>query len=329
MSDEREKDTLGGAPVEDAETTTSELRAAVERATDGTALPEPVPALAPDGVPGESPREAEPAPSAFPAPLPDAELPSAAAPVAAPGPAPESGLATEAYAVTPDAADPALTGPEPSTGQVTVVGAAVPDRPDEIRVAADHPMAPLYVQTPAPPENRGNRGVGILISLLGTLGFAAVYAGGIALFLAPTHAPSQFLGGLQDHLFTLGFLLPIAAFFVMMVLIVLIVNRAGWWAYVLGGFLVAVAVWAAATVGWGLTPAITGVNWGVARADLLGTTALTPLPLIAAVVAREASVWFGAWIGARGRRMKRRNAEALAAYEEQVAANQAGTLAGL
>lgn len=324
MSDERETDSLGGAPVEDTAATTSELRAAVERATDAEALPNPVPAL-----PGEQPvTEAVPAEVPATQAMPSADVPQTIADIDMPSAAaPESELATEAYAVAAPESAPVLTGPEPSTGQV----AALPpiDRPDEIRVAADHPMAPLYVQTPAPPENRGNRGAGILIVLLATLAFAVVYAGGIALLLAPTHAPSQFLGALQDRVLTLGFALPVAAFFVLMTLIVLIVNRAGWWAYVLGGFLVAVGVWAAATIGWGMTPAITGVSRAAAKADLIGTIALTPLPLIAGVVAREVSVWFGAWIGARGRRMTRRNAEALAAYEEQVAVSQAGPLAGL
>lgn len=45
--------------------------------------------------------------------------------------------------------------------------------------------------------------------------------------------------------------------------------------------------------------------------------------LIAGIVAREVSVWFGAWIGARGRKMKRLNAEAITEYETALAEVQA------
>ena len=41
------------------------------------------------------------------------------------------------------------------------------------------------------------------------------------------------------------------------------------------------------------------------------------------VAAREASIWFGAWIGARGRKMKRLNAEAITGYETALAEVQA------
>lgn len=305
MSDERQTEAAGGAPLEETEASTTELRAAVDRAREGEAaepgVPEPVPAFE---MPSAA-TAAEPAAEAEAALVLGGELTA------------ESAVDEDTLVSAVAPAEPLLTGPEPSTP------VAAPAAEPEIRVAADHPMAPLYVQTPAPPELRGNRGIGILIALLATLGFAAVYAGVIAITLAPTHSPSRFVPALLEHVLAPVFLIPVAAFFLALALTVVIVNRAGWWAYVLGGFLVGVVVWAAATGGALLSPAITGLSRSEARADLLGL-ALTPLPLIAGVVAREATVWFGAWIGARGRRVKTRNQAALAAYEEQVAETQAG-----
>jgi hypothetical protein len=124
----------------------------------------------------------------------------------------------------------------------------------------------------------------------------------------------------------------VGAFFVGLALLVLVLGRAGWWAYVLGGFLVGVLVWFAAA----LAGALTGGPWSSAgdvapgfTFDLEGLRALfntigTTVPVLgAAIVAREATVWFGAWIGARGRRVKRRNADALAEYEVALAEVQA------
>lgn len=207
-----------------------------------------------------------------------------------------------------------------------------PARDGEIRISADHPMAALYMQSPMPPELKGNRGAGVLIALVATLGFAAVYAGALAAWLAPMYPPSVFLSeGFLPLVTSWGFFAAVLAFFVGLVLLILIVGRAGWWAYVLGGFFVAVFVWAAALAAfvsfggpWGRIPGIDGLDLsasGIRSAvNSLGFT--FPL-LAAAAVAREATVWFGAWIGFRGRRVKLRNAEALAEYESAMAEVQA------
>ncbi|QYM75455.1 hypothetical protein [Leucobacter luti] len=208
-----------------------------------------------------------------------------------------------------------------------------PARDGEIRISADHPMAALYTQTPLPPDIRGNRGAGTLIALLGTVVFAALYLGVIALWIAPTFPPSQFLAdGLMPWLTSWLFIVPSVAFFVALVLLVLIVGRAGWWAYAVGGFLVAALVWVAATVTLSLagtpyatpTEMLPGFTFGLAQLpELINRFGLTVPAIAAAAVAREVTVWFGAWIGARGRRMKLRNAEALAEYDSALAEAQA------
>lgn len=198
-----------------------------------------------------------------------------------------------------------------------------PVRDGEIRISSDHPMAALYMQTPMPPEIKGNRGAGVLIALLGTLGFAVVYAGVISLWLAPELSPSQFVDGLLSYVLSWGFVAAVAAFLLGLIVLVLIVGRAGWWAYVLGGFLVGALVWAASTAGYAASA--DGVRALFERAPIaLADSFGLAVPAIAAgLVAREATVWFGAWIGSRGRRMKRRNAEAVAEYEAALAEVQA------
>jgi len=196
-------------------------------------------------------------------------------------------------------------------------------------------MAALYMQTPMPPDMRGNRGAGVLISVLATLVFALLF-GAVLLFWAG--GPAQPVPVLmQTGLWPLA--AAAAAFFVGMALLVLIVGRAGWWAYVLGGFFVGVLVWLATIAGvtysvilisgtTGLTQIVTGGAPG-AGVTVLGLIAFYGLqiPAIAAgVIAREVTVWFGAWIGARGRRMSRSNAEALAEYEASLAEAQAKQL---
>lgn len=208
-----------------------------------------------------------------------------------------------------------------------------PVRDGEIRISADHPMAALYMQTPMPPEIRGNRGAGVLISLLATVAFAGLYLGLIALWIAPDFPPSQFLNeGLMPWLTSWLFIVPTVAFFVGLSLLVIIVGRAGWWAYVLGGFFVAALVGAAAMVTISLagTPYATpqemepGFTFGInALPAMVNRFGLTVPVIGAALLAREAAIWFGAWIGARGRRMKLRNAEALAEYETALAEAQA------
>ena len=197
-----------------------------------------------------------------------------------------------------------------------------PARDGEIRISADHPMAALYMQTPMPPDIRGNRGAGLLISVLATVGFALVYAGVYALVLAPSLAPSQFVDGLTEQLLRWSTAAAVAAFFVSLSVLVLIVGRAGWWAYVLGGFLVAGAVWVATTIGVMTDVSGFGALFHLPPLVIAERFGLTVPAVVAALVAREVTIWFGAWIGGRGRRMKQKNAEALAEYEAALAESQ-------
>lgn len=224
----------------------------------------------------------------------------------------------------------------PATPAAATVVTETPARDGEIRISPDHPMASLYMQTPTPPDLKGNRGAGALISLVATLAFALLYAGIIALWIAPTYPPSTFLTeGLLPWVTSWGFIAAVVAFYIGMLVLVLIFGRAGWWAYVVFSLFVGVLVWFATTGAF----AVTGTPWvsvselvqeheaSGSRIEMAITImkgiGFTIPTLGAAVLAREVAVWFGAWIGSRGRKVRAKNAEMLAEYETALAEVQA------
>lgn len=210
--------------------------------------------------------------------------------------------------------------PDPAQSPAHAAASRVP-RDGEVPVESVDQLAALYMQTPLPPELKGNRGAGTLIALLATFVFALVYAGGIALLVAWEYPASTFVDeGLLPRLLTIGFAAAVISFFVAQLVLVLIFGKAGWWLYVLGGFFVAVFVWLATFIGMALQDRFVGgetVDWGIGA--LFADYAFAYAALVAAVIAREISLWFGVWIGARGRKVRLRNAETLAEYENTLA----------
>ncbi|MFT4233187.1 MAG: hypothetical protein QM606_10490 [Leucobacter sp.] len=308
-----------GAPVQESEASLIEVLEAVERsrgAASESEAKDPEPAAA---EPGESAPDAASSTDAETPVVPDPEASELARRQAV------SEIDTQINLDVPGSADADADASRIVSLDELPSAAAVdsPVRDGEIRLSADHPMAALYMQTPAPPEVKGNRGAGILISVLGALGFALVYAGVLALWLSPSLAPSQFVDGLLQYALSWGFVAAALAFLVGLVVLVLIMGRAGWWAYVLGGFFVGALVWAAATVGYAAAAEGFGALFERAPVELAQKFGLAVPAIAAGLVAREVTVWFGAWIGSRGRRMKRRNAEALAEYEAALAEAQA------
>lgn len=169
---------------------------------------------------------------------------------------------------------------------------------------------PVYVQAPSEPKPKGNRGFGILISLLATVVFAVLYAAVLALLLVVNDGA---VNTVTDVLVKAPFWVPVIFFFVGMVLLVSVVNRGGWWAYVLGGFLVAALVYASYLGGLlieqaaNISPSEVG---GVVQRALL-----SPAAVVSFVIAREVPIWFGAWAASRGRKVTERNREARAEYQ--------------
>lgn len=332
MSDERENPAVSGgavhdpgAPIEEQVASEDAVKDAVGRATAGSD-----------------------ASASQPAPVDEAEAAAHAADANAAVPAGEAVVATDEAAAAAEQAhreeasladtEINLETPSPSStaapaetvriaeiDEMPSAAAApakdTPARDGEIRISADHPMAALYMQTPLPPDLKGNRGAGVLIALLGAIAFAILYAGVLAIWLAPQYPPSTFLNdGLLPVIMSWGFYAAVGAFFVGLSILVLIFGRAGWWAYVLFSLFVAVLVWGATAGFTVLQDGYTGLG---ALADGVKDVMFTIPVFAGAVLAREVAVWFGAWIGKRGRKIKAKNAELLAEYEAALAEVQA------
>lgn len=200
---------------------------------------------------------------------------------------------------------------------------------DETARAAAGGTPIVLVEEPQPPRRKGARGVGFAVALLATVIFAALFA---AAFFA--------VGYLFDRAFDVtetletlwlrpSYLLPVIVFFLAYWLITLLVNRAGWWAHVLGAFIVALLVYAAHIAGaymeqqggWSAYASVFGMDL-----QSLGQLVLAPLSVLAFILAREVPIWFGGIVARRGRKAREwnrqalddfnaENAERLAAYE--------------
>ncbi|WP_210507540.1 hypothetical protein [Naasia sp. SYSU D00057] len=202
---------------------------------------------------------------------------------------------------------PAPTAPVQTTG--------------EAPVAAPPPSRPAFLDSPVPPRKKGNRGFGILMSVLAAIVYALVWAGVAALIIAVNSTADRFGGSFTSFLVSPAYWGPVIVFLIGMIVLSLIVNRGGWAWWLIGGFLVAVAVYfgylgsALATVAPRITPnEVQG---------FLGTIALSPLAIASGVIAREVSIWFGLATSARGRKVKARNAEARAEFDRESAERRA------
>ena len=263
-----------------------------------------------------------PAPKSGTAPSTDAAAAAAAsdAETASPADAAEVHEGTHAAHAEP-AAEPATkpaAEPAAEPAAATTTGEVAPETATgEVEPAASGAAGQVvYVQAPLPPRVRGNRVVGVLLALLGTVVFAAVYAGAAAIPLALRFSGGGFSPAFSAFVQNAIFWIPILMFALAFILLTVVLNRAGWWAHVLGSLLVAVFVYFASIgllllVGnvFGLTP--TQAN------SAFGALATNPLIIAAALVAREVSIWIGLAIAARGRRVKARNVETRTAWDRE------------
>lgn len=181
-------------------------------------------------------------------------------------------------------------------------------------------QSPIYVQAPTAPRERGNRGGGILIALVATVVFAALFAAAAFVISAVTNnsvadASTTFV----EFLIRPVFYVPVIFFFIAFVVLIAIVNRGSWWSYVLFGFLVAVVVYFAYIGGALLTVQAWTLTPGEASTFVAGQW-LNPGAIAAAVIAREVPIWFGAWVSRRGRSVTARNADARAEYDRLIEA---------
>lgn len=233
--------------------------------------------------------------------------------------------------VVDDVAQPVTVEPvvaEPITAEPVTAEpvTAQPYTAEPVLVAPDAAAAAaaarevVYVQAPTPPPLRHNRGFGVLISLLGTVAFALLFIGVVAVIVAIAGASvDETLG---QFLRSMAFWVPVAVYAVISVLFALIVNRAAWWAHVLGSLFVAGLTYAISAGIILLALGVIGMTpeQGVQQAaEVFGS----PWLIAALVIAREVALWFGLAIASRGRRVKERNAADRAAFEQSVADRRA------
>ena len=204
---------------------------------------------------------------------------------------------------------------EPETVVVAPV-AATPVEP----VAPAAPQ-PIFVQAPEAPRARGNRGAAGAIGLLAALCFAVLYlAAALALGLINGLVTGANVGNaVVGALGTWALWVPVVVFFIAFWLLGAIINRGRWGVWVVFGILVGLASYGGHILGelfqapfWTLTSA--------EGADLVRSQLLAPLAIAAFVIGRELTIWFGAWVAARGRRVTEVNIEARREYERTLEA---------
>ncbi len=217
-----------------------------------------------------------------------------------------------------------------ATGTPVVVEEAAPSDTEPVVATADPGAAEteapaaaepehrvVYVQVPSAPRKLGNRGVGSLIAIVSAIVFTALFA---LIYALIAYANSgvltfSFLGRPEFYIPTLFFVIGF-------VLLVLIVNRASWWVFIIGSLIVGVFVYFGSI---GLTLVSTGIVSATPdEAAVLFANALrAPFFIVAALLAREVALWTGAIIARRGRRLKARNLESRAAYDRELATTRA------
>ncbi|MFD4421796.1 hypothetical protein ACFWN7_09860 [Agromyces sp. NPDC058484] len=177
----------------------------------------------------------------------------------------------------------------------------------------------IYVQAPAAPKPRGNRGFGVLVALIGTVLFALLYAGVAYLLLLSRGVPAAATAVFTQFVVSPVFWVPVVAFFIGFALLAVIVNRGAWWYYAVFGLLVAALVYFSYLGG----SLLTVEAWTLSvdeTADFINQRWLDPFAIVAFIVAREIPVWLGGWIAAHGRTVAERNRLADEAYERELAA---------
>jgi hypothetical protein len=199
-----------------------------------------------------------------------------------------------------------------------VIEQPVPEAtPEPVTAVTTPPAQTIYVTAPVEPRKKGNRGFGVLIALLSTVIFAALYALVVALIETARAGESSF-----NFLGAIEFYVPALFFLLGFIILALLANRANWWAYILGSLFVGLLVYFG-TVGTGLLVGGIVLETPSGATRLFGQALTNPLVIAAALLAREVSLWAGAGISARGRRVTVRNVESRAAFDREAAERRA------
>jgi hypothetical protein len=230
-------------------------------------------------------------------------------------------VAPAAVATAPAAEAPvtqAYVAPSEPVADSSVAPAAAAGTGAAVSYAAPQP---IFVQAPESPRPRGNRGAAGAIGLLAALSFGVLYLAvwlGLGL-LSGDVTVDTFGSTALAALATWTLWVPVVVFFIAFWLLGAIINRGRWGAWVIFGLLVGVAAYVGHILGalfqapfWMLTAS---EGAAVVEAQLL-----SPLAIAAFIIGRELTIWFGAWVAARGARVTELNVEAQREYERTLEA---------
>lgn len=214
---------------------------------------------------------------------------------------------TEEQSTKPD--EPAVEQVEaPDLVEATEPAAAPPGVQLEAEVEATPQREVIFVDAPVVPRKKGNRVVAALIAVPATLIFVVV-------LIALQYVIS---GGELDFLGQSSFYYPALFLFIGIVLLGLVLNRAGWWTYIFGSVVVAALVWFGSASLALVSAGMFSMTQPQAN-EFFYAHLLSGGSVIAALLAREVALWTGAVLARRGKALKVRNAEAHAAFEKQQA----------
>jgi hypothetical protein len=175
----------------------------------------------------------------------------------------------------------------------------------------------VYVTAPQPPKRKSNRGFGALMSVLSTVAFAILLIV-LMVIVYSTINGSMLVAFLTEP----AFYLPVLFFLIGMIVLAMIINRAGWGAWVIGSFVVGLIVYFG-TIGAFLLNSGVIVQTRDVAADMFRSGLVDPLPIFSALLAREVALWTGAIIASRGRKVKARNSDAIDTYQREKAEHNA------
>ena len=235
-----------------------------------------------------------------------------------------SATAESAYAVhdAPDTVVADSVVAEPVVAEPVVTASEPVDEPTVVAPSLVAPAAqPIFVQAPEPPRPRGNRGAAGAIGLLAALAFALLYLGAyvVAGLVTGDRSADSLVTDVVAALTTAAFWVPVAVFFIGFWLLGAIINRGGWAHWVVFGLLVGFVAYVGHILGqlvqapfWELSP-----SQGL---ELVQGELFAPLAIAAFIFGRELTIWFGAWVARRGKRVHELNVEAQREYERTLEA---------
>lgn len=295
---------------------------AAEQDFPGTfGLPEGTPA-APDGISGDDVAAQSRVTADADSDLDAAVSPAVSDAVISPEPVQDDSVASEPVEPAADTvADTAYAAPAHAE-TVVVPSEPVAAEPFGAAAAAPAPLPqPIFVQAPEPPRERGNRGTAGAIGLLAAIVFAVLFLGAhIAIGVIEGSVTGEnVVDALLAPLTAWGFWVPVAAFFIGFWLLGAIINRARWGYWVVFGLVVGLISWGGVILG----ALFEAPFWAIGSSQALeiaGATLFSPLAVIAFIIGRELTVWFGAWVARSGARKIELNAEAQREYERTLEA---------